>query len=292
MNHNYDAHDYSRQLRSLGDQATDAEALGCEEVAYNSHCASLDNLKRDRFEMLSAYLDGEVTADERRLVDRWLEQDPAVQRLYARLLKLRQGMELLPTPISNAQAVERTIEQVFARLEGTSTQRSTAVVEHNRAEMLSAYLDNEATPEERRQVERWLEQDPALQRLHGQLLKLRQGVQALPVAVSDARSVEQTIDQVFAQVAQRRTKRTFAWGGAAIAAAIIGAVGAIFAGTDGFAPQFAQSPESDSTGSVAAVRDDALMIALDQPIIEIPKVPLSDGESIKSIVPTPKSNVQ
>lgn len=37
---------------------------------------SLDNLKRDRFELLSAYLDGEVTSSERHQVEDWLRSDP------------------------------------------------------------------------------------------------------------------------------------------------------------------------------------------------------------------------
>ncbi|NEQ44582.1 MAG: transcriptional regulator [Leptolyngbya sp. SIOISBB] len=51
----------------------------------------MDATKRDRFELLSAYLDGEVSADERRLVMAWLDEDPETQCLYRRLLQLRQG---------------------------------------------------------------------------------------------------------------------------------------------------------------------------------------------------------
>jgi len=43
----------------------------------------MDMLKRDRFELLSAYLDGEVTAAQRQQVEDWLGNDPEVQ-LYAR----------------------------------------------------------------------------------------------------------------------------------------------------------------------------------------------------------------
>ncbi|MEM9769414.1 MAG: zf-HC2 domain-containing protein, partial [Cyanobacteria bacterium P01_D01_bin.71] len=53
----------------------------------------LDATKRDRFELLSAYLDGEVSPDERRLVATWLDKDPEAQCLYRRLLQLRQGFQ-------------------------------------------------------------------------------------------------------------------------------------------------------------------------------------------------------
>jgi len=55
----------------------------------------LDATKRDRFELLSAYLDGEVSAEERRLVSLWLEEDPEAQCLYQRLLQLRRGFQTL-----------------------------------------------------------------------------------------------------------------------------------------------------------------------------------------------------
>lgn len=77
--------------------------------------AVMNMLKRDRFELLSAYLDGEVTAAERREVEEWLRKDPEVQHLYARLLCLRQNMRTLPTPPAQ-QPVEQTVEQVLARV--------------------------------------------------------------------------------------------------------------------------------------------------------------------------------
>lgn len=82
----------------------------------NQSIGAIDMLKRDRFELLSAYLDGEVTAAERRQVEDWLVNDPEIQRLYGRLLKLRQGLRTMPVP-REGQPVECTIQQVFARLD-------------------------------------------------------------------------------------------------------------------------------------------------------------------------------
>jgi len=75
-----------------------------------------DMLKRDRFELLSAYLDGEVSASESKQVEEWLDNDPTVQCLYQRLLKLRQGFEMLPTP-PQEQPVEDMVTQVMGRLD-------------------------------------------------------------------------------------------------------------------------------------------------------------------------------
>jgi anti-sigma factor RsiW len=82
------------------------------EIAMND----LDALKRDRFELLSAYLDGEVTAEEGRQVEAWLATDPEFQSLHARLLKLQQGFQNIPTPVAS-QSTQKTIEQVLNRVE-------------------------------------------------------------------------------------------------------------------------------------------------------------------------------
>ncbi|MEH2350918.1 MAG: zf-HC2 domain-containing protein [Nostoc sp.] len=81
----------------------------------NESTGLMDIVKRDRFELLSAYLDGEVTASERRQVEEWLANDASVQCLYARLLKLRQGLRTLPVPTAQ-ESTEATVQQVLTRL--------------------------------------------------------------------------------------------------------------------------------------------------------------------------------
>ncbi|CDN11351.1 hypothetical protein RintRC_7069 [Richelia intracellularis] len=77
----------------------------------------MDRSKRDRFELLSAYLDGEVTAVERKQVEQWLAEDETVQGLYARLLKIRRGIHNLPVPPQ--KNAEETATRVFSRLRRT-----------------------------------------------------------------------------------------------------------------------------------------------------------------------------
>ncbi|MGD1867872.1 MAG: anti-sigma factor family protein [Phormidesmis sp.] len=48
----------------------------------------------EAFELLSAYLDDEVTAEERCLVQHWLASDPEMQSHYQKQLRLRQAMKL------------------------------------------------------------------------------------------------------------------------------------------------------------------------------------------------------
>ncbi|MBT9316576.1 anti-sigma factor family protein [Leptothoe spongobia] len=49
-----------------------------------------------RFELLSAYLDDEVTPQERKLVAQWLRDDPQTLQMYRRLLMLRQAIRTAP----------------------------------------------------------------------------------------------------------------------------------------------------------------------------------------------------
>ncbi|MBF2095771.1 MAG: transcriptional regulator [Synechococcales cyanobacterium K44_A2020_017] len=152
-------------------------------------------------------------------------------------------------------------------------------MKRDRFELLSAYLDGEVTSEERHQVETWLAHDPQVQRLHQRLLSLRQGFGAMPMPSADY-SADQLVQGVF-QTLERRKRRRLGWGGAAIAAMAVGAVSWLVPGTFTPSPQLATLPDSNSAGMI--VPDDALMIALDQPIVDIPALPTS---------PNPKGNKQ
>ncbi|MEP0817073.1 MULTISPECIES: anti-sigma factor [Trichocoleus] len=156
-----------------------------------------------------------------------------------------------------------------------------SMLQRDRFELLSAYLDGEVTAAERKQVEEWLATDPVVKRLYTRLLELRQGLQAMPVPAA-SQSVDQTVDAVFKRV-NRRPKQLLLWGGAAVAALFVGAVSGFLPGNNSFSPQFAQSPIEGSgaaqnaqlPSSAQPVNSDALMIALDQPVVEIPKAPVS-----------------
>jgi anti-sigma factor RsiW len=105
-----DSQFYDRSPLQLSEDLSDGMAKHTNEST-----GLMDMVKRDRFELLSAYLDGEVTATERRQVEEWLAKDASVQCLYARLLKLRQGLRTLPVPAAQ-QSPEATVQQVLTRL--------------------------------------------------------------------------------------------------------------------------------------------------------------------------------
>jgi anti-sigma factor RsiW len=155
-------------------------------------------------------------------------------------------------------------------------------LKRDRFELLSAYLDGEVTAAERRQVEQWLETDPQVQCLHARLLRLREGMRTLSIPVPE-RSSEETAEQVFRKLDHSRRRTALVWGGGAIAAVFVGLV-ANFAPSPIPVHQLAVKDFDNQqlVGSDATVSSDALMIALDQPLIEIPKATVSEPSSAAS----------
>jgi Putative zinc-finger len=141
-------------------------------------------------------------------------------------------------------------------------------LKRDRFELLSAYLDGEVTAPERRQVEAWLKSDPKMQSLYARMLKMQQGIRRLPTPVP-AQTVEQTVQQVVSRIERKPKRVAFLSGAMAIAALFVGAIVSNLP-RDGFTPQFANVP-----GSQQVVPSEGLMIALDRPIIEIPKATIS-----------------
>lgn len=62
----------------------------------SSSDAECDPLSDPRFEQLSAYLDGELSSQEARLVEDWLAQDPSAQVLYRNLSTVQAALQRLP----------------------------------------------------------------------------------------------------------------------------------------------------------------------------------------------------
>ena len=156
----------------------------------------------------------------------------------------------------------------------SETPQALDVMQRDRFELLSAYMDGEVTPEERKQVELWLAQDPTVQKLHERLLALRDGLQSMPIPASET-SVQKTVDAVFAKV-DRQPKLRLIWGGAAAAAVMVGAVTSLFVSNRGPILQVADSPQVPATTAPIAQPPEPttakpLLIALDKPLVSIPK---------------------
>ncbi len=69
----------------------------------------------ERFELLSAYLDGEVTASERQQVDAWLANDPAFQQQYRQMQQMHHAFPSIAIPSSQSSTSLAT--DVFAKID-------------------------------------------------------------------------------------------------------------------------------------------------------------------------------
>ncbi|MBD2692359.1 anti-sigma factor family protein [Anabaena catenula] len=140
--------------------------------------------------------------------------------------------------------------------------------EADRFELLSAYLDGEVTAVERRQIEEWLANDASVKCLYGRLLKLRQGLKTIPVP--SQQSPEATFQQVWTRL-HRRSQAAWMVGGAAVAACFIGTISGLLPDT-GLKMQLAQQQIKPTVATTQpAVPASPLMVALNNPVIEIPK---------------------
>lgn len=140
--------------------------------------------------------------------------------------------------------------------------------QRDRFELISAFLDGEVTAAERQQVEQWLANDIDTQRLYARLIKLRQSIKTLP-APPQQQPVEQTVEQVFTRMQRQRSRRIAAWGSTAIAAMFIGALSGVFT---------SRTPLQIAGLQPAPEANETLMVAVNNPVIEIPKAALTYPE--------------
>ncbi|MFM7365911.1 MAG: anti-sigma factor family protein [Cuspidothrix sp.] len=142
-------------------------------------------------------------------------------------------------------------------------------------ELLSAYLDGEVTANERRQVEELLSTDAAIKSLYNRLLNLRRGCQTIPIPPS-GQSSETIIEQVFTRI-DRRYHLNWMLGGVAVAVCVLGAISGLFSGNSFKTLQMAQTPSTPQTTptDTQTAADSPLMVALNNPVIEIPKTAIA-----------------
>jgi anti-sigma factor RsiW len=142
----------------------------------------------------------------------------------------------------------------------------------DRFELLSAYIDGEATPAERQQVETWLATDREFKQVYEQLSAMQQGFHALPVPTAQpARSIEQMVDRIV-ETAESKQQRKWKWHGGAIAALFLAAASGLTLATRTYSPQMANTPSTPHE-SVAMERS---------VVVESPKPVTNRGRAIVS----------
>ncbi|MEG4811681.1 zf-HC2 domain-containing protein [Microcoleus sp. F8-D3] len=123
MNGNFES-DKNQNQEGVGDSLAETQANN------NYAQGNVTTMMRDRFELLSAYLDGEVTAAERRQVEDWLKNDPTTKRLYSRLLMMQQSFQAMPVPAAEQSAQElatKVLQQVECKTKRNLVWRGGAI---------------------------------------------------------------------------------------------------------------------------------------------------------------------
>ncbi len=158
------------------------------------------------------------------------------------------------------------------------------VTQRSRFELLSTYLDGEVSPDERKQVQHWLDTDPQTKQLYCRLLALRQKIQAIPTPGTETNPELAT--EVFKRIDRQRIRKAALWGSGAIATLVVGALG-LFSPRPALLSEMPQSPVAEET-------TEPLLIAVNQPAVEIPKTAIAPDEQYEMIpmLDSPKKNFE
>lgn len=144
-------------------------------------------------------------------------------------------------------------------------------------ELLSAYVDGEATLEESHKVQERLDEDPEFKRQYLHMHQIRQGLQAMPTP--SGQSHRRLSNQVFRRVRWQKSKVISLWGGGAIAALFIAGIVSNIprANQQEFANHSEPAaPTAIQTASEPGQQEEALVVALNRPVLQIPKLATSD----------------
>ncbi|NJK59106.1 MAG: hypothetical protein HC918_00870 [Oscillatoriales cyanobacterium SM2_1_8] len=122
--------------------------------------------------------------------------------------------------------------------------------------LLSLYLDGEATPTERRQVEAWIDGDRGLSQMYRQQRRLQQSLVEWPAPATDATTFWQGLN---ARLDRHDRRRGLGWPAAALAT-VAGLV-AVMAWPRSPQVQLAQP----------APPEERLILAMEQPLVPVPQ---------------------
>jgi anti-sigma factor RsiW len=86
------------------------------ERQINGNNSNTDNLPSNCFELLSAYIDNELTPSERDQVQGWLDQEPKIKNIYTRLLTLQGQMRNSQVPEGEKSATELSA-RIFQKID-------------------------------------------------------------------------------------------------------------------------------------------------------------------------------
>jgi anti-sigma factor RsiW len=139
-------------------------------------------------------------------------------------------------------------------------------------ELLSTYIDGEATVEERKQVQQWLDNDPEIKQIYLQLLKLQGGMQNLTVSASETTSAEILSERVFNRIDRSHSRQKAVIWGSAIAATIAATVTSILPNSLSPSLRIAENSSQDNSSPSIMVA-----VSLSKPTVIIPKAAVANS---------------
>jgi anti-sigma factor RsiW len=160
-------------------------------------------------DLISAYLDDEVSSEERYQVERLLASSAKHRRYFAALQTLRHELQHLPRyrlgPHVTQQIIARVDQLGLASdsLGAGSSATSHDDIEEFDAELLSAYLDGELSNDERLRVERRLRASPVFRGELEQLEILDRSLRSLPEVRLDGGFADRVLRRIEQQQATR-----------------------------------------------------------------------------------------
>ncbi len=138
-------------------------------------------------------------------------------------------------------------------------------------ELLSAYIDGEASAAECQQVQQLLDNDPEVKKIYLQLLRLQGEMRSLTAPIPQEISPEILAQNVFAEVERsHRHRKLLLWGGGVIASTIIAAISGIVPGFNSPSLRLADSQIEEPLPATVMVA-----VTLNQPTVTIPKAAIS-----------------
>lgn len=137
-------------------------------------------------------------------------------------------------------------------------------------ELLSAYLDNEVTPQERQQVQFWLDNDPKIKQIYTKLRQLHCEFESIPLPTNQQVTADLSVNVFQAIDRAQRKRRVLYWGGSAVAALFVAILSGLSPGENlGF--KMANSVEKQNHESMMVA------VAVNKPAVKIPKASVSSS---------------
>jgi anti-sigma factor RsiW len=129
-------------------------------------------------------------------------------------------------------------------------------------ELLSAYIDGEVSPQERAQVQAWIDNDPEFKQTYLGLIRLQTGLGQMPIPASI--STDQLAQQVFDRLdRESRWRRLWLFGGIATVTVVVAACSSMLV-----KPLDSSLKEANLAPALATMEADPLMVAINEPMFD------------------------